>query len=336
MTTPTPDFGTTPYPGTLHWPSSWQPSRLYGTYVGLDGKPIAGGVIHLIPSVAQFYTSQQPTMIVSKTLVIKLDDGGRFDVLIPASDDPEVQPTGWTYEVKPQFPGAESFHITAPANISQNIATIAPVTQSNGTAILRGEKGNTGEAGPAGIGVPPGGAIDTVLYKIGSGDYQTAWVQVTEAGLIGPSAYEIAKANGFVGTESAWLASLRGPEGAAGQQGPPGDSVKGDKGDPGQPGSEGPVGPRGLPGQNAYDLAVEQGFIGTPTQWLQALKGAKGDVGSTGPIGLSAYQVAVNEGFTGTAAEWQDHLAGLLDVPIDGGGPSTVYLTDTIYSGGTP
>ena len=45
-------------------------------------------------------------------------------------------------------------------------------------------------------------------------------------GADGASAYEVAVANGFVGTEAAWLASLEGPEGPTGpqgEQGPPGE-----------------------------------------------------------------------------------------------------------------
>ncbi|GAA3136731.1 hypothetical protein GCM10010466_29440 [Planomonospora alba] len=42
-------------------------------------------------------------------------------------------------------------------------------------------------------------------------------------GAVGASAYEIAVANGFVGTEAEWLASLVGPEGPEGPAGPPGE-----------------------------------------------------------------------------------------------------------------
>jgi len=42
------------------------------------------------------------------------------------------------------------------------------------------------------------------------------------AGADGLSAYEIAVNNGFVGTESEWLASLEGPQGIQGEQGPAG------------------------------------------------------------------------------------------------------------------
>ena len=50
-----------------------------------------------------------------------------------------------------------------------------------------------------------------------------------EPGADGKSAYQIAVANGFVGTETAWLASLKGE--------------KGDKGDTGEQGTQGEVGP---------------------------------------------------------------------------------------------
>ena len=46
----------------------------------------------------------------------------------------------------------------------------------------------------------------------------------------GKSAYQIAVDEGYVGTKSEWLASLKGDKGETGPQGP-----KGDKGDPGEP-----------------------------------------------------------------------------------------------------
>ncbi len=61
----------------------------------------------------------------------------------------------------------------------------------------------------------------------------------------GMSAYEVAVANGFVGTEEAWLASLKGERGSRGEQGEPGDS--------------------------AYQIAQKQGFQGTEEEWLASL-----------------------------------------------------------------
>ena len=71
----------------------------------------------------------------------------------------------------------------------------------------------------------------------------------------GLSAYEVAVANGFVGTEQDWLDSLVGPQGPAGADGAQGiqgiqgiQGVKGDKGDTGNTGATGPTGPQGDPG----------------------------------------------------------------------------------------
>lgn len=61
--------------------------------------------------------------------------------------------------------------------------------------------------------------------------------RVGPPGKDGESAYTIALRNGFVGSESAWLESLTGPEGATGPRGEKGDKGnKGDKGDKGEPG----------------------------------------------------------------------------------------------------
>lgn len=59
-------------------------------------------------------------------------------------------------------------------------------------------------------------------------------------GTNGASAYDIALANGFEGTQAEWLASLVGAQGE-----------KGDKGDKGDTGETGPQGPQGEPGQDA-------------------------------------------------------------------------------------
>lgn len=67
-------------------------------------------------------------------------------------------------------------------------------------------------------------------------------------------------------------------------------------------GRPGEVGPEGL---SAYQLAVEAGYPGTITQWLESLKGH------------NAYQLAVINGFTGSVAEWLETLKGPQGDPGD-------------------
>ena len=100
-------------------------------------------------------------------------------------------------------------------------------------------------------------------------------------------------------------------------------------------GPAGPAGPAGADGASAYEVAVQNGFVGTEAQWLASLvgpagadgspgaDGAKGDKGDPGPAGAdstvpgpagadgaSAYEVAVAAGFVGTQAQWLASLVG--------------------------
>lgn len=63
-------------------------------------------------------------------------------------------------------------------------------------------------------------------------------------GADGQSAYQLAVALGFVGTEAQWLLSLKGEPGPSGTPGSPGP--KGDTGDQGPPGADGVDGVDGL------------------------------------------------------------------------------------------
>jgi len=106
----------------------------------------------------------------------------------------------------------------------------------------------------------------------------------------GASAYEIAAANGFEGSESEWLESLRGADGESGQNGTDGQ-----------------------PGASAYEIAAANGFEGSESEWLESLRGADGENGQNGTDGqpgASAYQIAVTNGFEGSESEWLESLRG--------------------------
>ena len=94
---------------------------------------------------------------------------------------------------------------------------------------------------------------------------------------LGKSAYAIAVAHGFRGTEQEWLDSLKGLQGPQGEPGPKGDpftyadftaeqlaALKGPKGDDGKN------------GLSAFNIAQLNGFQGTYIEWLQSLKGKDG------------------------------------------------------------
>lgn len=88
---------------------------------------------------------------------------------------------------------------------------------------------------------------------------------------------------------------------------------------------------KGTDGKSAFEIAVEHGFVGTETEWLESLKGVDGKNGVdglpgkdgkdgadglpgrdgiNGSDGKSAYIIAVEHGFTGTENEWLQSLKG--------------------------
>ena len=134
----------------------------------------------------------------------------------------------------------------------------------------------------------------------------------------GKSAYEVAVENGFSGTETEWLASLKGATGAPGANGKDGENGEtpyvGDNGnwyigadDTGKPSR----GAKGEPGQDGVTPtfsieSVETGEPGTdadvtmtgdaPNHGLRFViprgdKGDKGDTGAQGPQGVSGVYV---------------------------------------------
>lgn len=96
-------------------------------------------------------------------------------------------------------------------------------------------------------------------------DEKAASLQNGKDGENGLSAYEIATENGFEGTQTEWLASL-----------------KGDKGDTGERGLQGTKGDTGDTGKTAYEVWLSVGNSGTETDFLNSLKGEKGDTGLQG------------------------------------------------------
>ena len=90
----------------------------------------------------------------------------------------------------------------------------------------KGDKGDQGENGKSAY---------ELAKEEGYTGTQKQWLDSLN-GTAGKSAYQIAKDNGFVGDETKWLKSLKGERGATGAAGAPGEQ-----------------GPRGEPGQNGAD-----------------------------------------------------------------------------------
>lgn len=157
-----------------------------------------------------------------------------------------------------------------------------------------------------------------------------------ESGADGKSAYQIAIDNGFVGSQSEWLASLKGATGASGAPGK--DGASGSPGadgitptigtngnwflgttDTGKPsrGAKGDTGASGSPGTDGVTPHIGDNgnwYIGStdtgkPSRGVAGARGDKGNPGADGAAGKSAYQYAQDGGYTGTETEFSEKLA---------------------------
>lgn len=178
----------------------------------------------------------------------------------------------------------------------------------------QGKQGEQGEIGPEG---DQGLSAFDVAKAGGYQGTQEEWL----ASLQGESAFEVAVDQGFTGDVTAWLQSLVGP------QGKPGKDIYQLAVSQGFTGTRDEylaslVGPEGPRGKNNYEIAKANGFIGTEDDWLKTIRG---------PRGYSPYDIAVQRGFEGTEDEWLDSLRGKAGpgLRILGSFPDTSLLPKT-------
>lgn len=86
---------------------------------------------------------------------------------------------------------------------------------------------------------------------------------------------------------------------------------------------KGPQGNPGTNGKSAYQIALDNGFVGTEQEWLASLQGSDGDNGTDGK---SAYQIAVENGYSGTEVQWLASLKGDKGDKGDDGDPYTPVI----------
>ena len=133
--------------------------------------------------------------------------------------------------------------------------------------------------------IPP--TPDLYAQLLDAIDKKIASLHDGKDGVDGKSAYEIAVDNGYPGTEQAWLASLKGNKGEPGEKGDTGAAGK-----DGRDGTDGAAGRDGVNGASAYEIAVQHGYSGSETAWLESLHGAdgaKGDTGASGKDGADGF-----------------------------------------------
>ncbi|MFJ9646721.1 hypothetical protein [Streptomyces sp. NPDC101206] len=291
-------------------PTSIPTVTVHGTYLGPDARPLAGTVTFSAPSMLTFPDAD---LFLAGPVVAVLDENGRFEVKLPATDAPNMDPTKWSYVVKENLSGViggRVFSLLLPkAKPDVDLADLAPSDpQTPNYVPVAGSQILTGSAAPT-----------SALGR--DGDFYTQYDTRTLLGITHTtvtmwtrSGAAWAKVGGDVRGSQWYVNTTTTPSTDA----KPGDMLlRSDTGDIWQrTGSgwgssignlKGPKGDQGAPGSKVYAFAsgAEASGVGVPddfavrtdtgavytyvagTGWTVKgnIKGPKGDTGATGPQG---------------------------------------------------
>ena len=117
---------------------------LTGTYVDIQGNPVSGSVRFTPQTIIK--DTDQNQIIVNQALTATLNATGEFSIVLPITDDTDVTPQPFAYEVEEIFTGGRTFFITLPVDTPdpQDIADLAPaVTTAEAASFVTQAQYNT-------------------------------------------------------------------------------------------------------------------------------------------------------------------------------------------------
>ncbi|MEU4950733.1 hypothetical protein [Streptomyces lavendulae] len=222
-------------------PASIPTVTVHGTYVGPDSRPLAGTVTFSPPNMLTFADAD---LFIAGPVVAALDEFGRFELKLPATDAPGMNPSGWAYTVKENLSGViggRTYNLLLPkATPELDLADAAPADPGTPNYVpVRGSRIVLSANQDPSVD----GALGDVHIRADTGDMwergQIGWGARVgsikgakgDAGPTGPQG-----AKGDIGAASTLPGPTgpQGPKGDTGTQGPTGpQGLKGDKGDPG-------------------------------------------------------------------------------------------------------
>jgi hypothetical protein len=112
-------------------PASLSTAIITGTYVDLLGNPVRGSLTFEPQTILKEVT--QNVIIMPVTILKTLDATGSFSITLPVTNDADVAPQPFIYDITENFSGGRTFQIALPlsiANTTQNLADLLPAVDS--------------------------------------------------------------------------------------------------------------------------------------------------------------------------------------------------------------
>jgi hypothetical protein len=105
----------------------WTQIPVHGTFLNVDLTPAQGSVVFRIKNIADIANN----VIVPSQVILSLAANGYFSANLFASNDPNLSPSGWAYEVVEDFAGGRPPYYliipTSAVNTGIDLATITPI-----------------------------------------------------------------------------------------------------------------------------------------------------------------------------------------------------------------
>lgn len=146
-----------------------------GRYIDASGAAVRGSVTFTLDT--PLLNAGASTYIIETEYTVALDATGSFAVDLPATNDVDVTPTGWTWTLTPNFDGADPITFALPTNLtSVDITTLSPAlpnpSQTYSYVLVSAVGAPSGVASLNGSGTLPAAQIGTKTVsaaKIDSG-----------------------------------------------------------------------------------------------------------------------------------------------------------------------
>ncbi|CAM5330942.1 polysaccharide deacetylase family protein [Streptomyces aurantiogriseus] len=130
-------------------PANYSTVTVFGRYIDFTGAPMQGTVT-FTPSQKYVTDPTADVLIFSAPLVTTLDADGAFSIEVPATDDPDITPQGFTWQVVESFnrKSGRTFSIAVPQDTPEpgiDLVTVAPVLPADNVSyIVTSIDGETG------------------------------------------------------------------------------------------------------------------------------------------------------------------------------------------------
>lgn len=114
--------------------ANWNLVPVTARFIEISGKPAVGSITFR-PVPTRMIDAKDLTTVLQTDYEVYLDDDGKLKINLPATDDNDITPIDFTYQVTENFEGGQTYFIEVPliyADMGVDISLLSQVTANPG------------------------------------------------------------------------------------------------------------------------------------------------------------------------------------------------------------